>query len=134
MNLNNVARFLVPLIIASLLIYCCITLLTTPASAVWRHYLALALFIPLPVLYFIHKRIAVIATGAYLLLASINVLAMTPFISTGGIQIGSIQTPPIQYTSLVLLTLHYFLNRDVFSAIFQPQEKKEQQEAADDSE
>ena len=107
--------FLVPLLIVTgLLLYCWTTILTNEIFATWRHYVGLVLFVPLLILLFKNFKMAVIATGVYLLLASFNLLAVTPSITTSWINIGSngLHTPPVQLASLGILVLYFVLNAD----------------------
>jgi hypothetical protein len=103
---------LIPIIvIAAILFYCWTIILTTETLATWRHYLGLVPFIPIA--FFIFKNnliIVTLLTGIYLLLATFNLLAITPTIFTGGIRIGPISTPPIQLISLGIFVLYFCLN------------------------
>jgi hypothetical protein len=102
---------LIPLIIiAVLLIYCWIIILTTGILATWRHYIGLGLFILIVFLFFKNLITATIGTGIYLLLATFNLLAMTTEITTSGIRIGGISTPGIQLLSLGLFIIYFLLN------------------------
>lgn len=109
--------FLLPfLLIVGLLLFCWTTILTSEILATWRHYVGLVLFVPIIILFFRNFKIAVIATGLYLLLATFNLLAVTPAITTSWINIGSdgIHTPPVQLASLGILVLYFVLNLDTF--------------------
>lgn len=112
--MNTQKKFiLIPMIvIAAILLYCWPIVLTTETLATWRHYLGLILFIPITVLIFKKNNVVVatLLTGVYLLLATFNLLAITPGISTSWIRIGPISTPPIQLISLGLLVLYFCLN------------------------
>jgi len=104
---------LIPLaIITGLLIYSWTMFLLTDIAATWRHYLALGLFAVLVYLYFKSLTKTVVATGIYLLLATLNALSMTPEIITGWFRIGSIETPHFQLLSLGFLVLFLVLNFD----------------------
>jgi len=108
---------LIPLgIIAGLIIYSWISFLVTDMKPTWRHYSALVLFAVLVYLYFKSFTKIVIATGLYLLLATLNASSMTPEIITGwsrlGTPFGSIETPHFQILSLMLLVLFVVLNFD----------------------
>ena len=109
----------IPLSIAAgLLIYCWVTIFSTNILATWRHYIALVLFIILIVLYFKSYKLTVMCTGVYFLLATFNLLSMTAIISTSGIRIGPVLTPPIQLLSLGLFILFAILNLDSLINIY----------------
>ena len=106
---------LVPLaIIAGILIYCWILFLFTPVVPTWRHYVALLLFVPLIFLYYKQFSRAVLATGIYLIMGTINLLALLPSITTTsyGMRLGSaeIWTPDFQLLPLGILILYSVLN------------------------
>jgi hypothetical protein len=104
---------IIPLIIiAGLLIYCWTTILFTNIIATWQHYMALALFAVIVLIYFKSFTKTIIATGLYLLLATFNALSMTPEINTSWFRVGSIETPHFQLLSLGLLVLFLILNSD----------------------
>jgi hypothetical protein len=105
--------FLLPfLLVAGMLLYCWAILLTGGILATWKHYAGLFLFAPIVLLLFRKFQIAVIALGIYLLLATFNLLAITPAITTSWINIGSggLRTPPVQLSSLGILILYLALN------------------------
>ena len=108
---------LIPLgIITCLIIYSWVSFLLTDMTPTWRHYSALGLFAVLVYLYFKGLKKTVIATGLYLLLATLNVLSLTPETITGwsnlGTPFGSIETPHFQILSLTLFILFLVLNFD----------------------
>ena len=112
-------RILLPIIaILILLIYCWTIILTTNIIATWRHYLGLILFLPIIYLFFKSKDLVIISTWIYLLLATFNLLALNAEITTYGISIGPLTTPPIQLLSLGLFTLYFILNLDPLIDIF----------------
>lgn len=100
-------------IVTGLMIHCWIIILFTDVSPEWRHYLGLTLWLVLIFLYLKTYRWAILATGIYLLLATCNVLAMTPVISTSWLTIGPVCTPPVQGLSLILFVLYAVLNIEV---------------------
>lgn len=103
----------IPLVIvAGLLIYCWAIILSTDILATWRHYIGLGLFLIIILLYFKSTTLTIVGTGAYLLLATFNVLSITATIKTSWISIGPVQTPPIQLSSFGLLILFSILNFD----------------------
>ena len=80
---------LIPLgIITCLIIYSWVSFLLTDMTPTWRHYIALGLFAVLVYLYFKGLKKTVIATGLYLLLATLNVLSLTPETITGWSNLG----------------------------------------------
>ena len=106
---------LIPLmLIAALLLYTWITVLTGDNILVWRHYTGLVLFIPVIYLFTKNFRKTVLGTAMYLILGICNVLTLTPTIiwNSYGIRIGSvnIETPPFQLLSFGLLILLCILN------------------------
>ncbi|MEO6229200.1 MAG: hypothetical protein ABJB11_06935 [Ferruginibacter sp.] len=110
---------LIPLIIiAAMLIYCWGIILTTEILATWRQYIGLLLFFILAFLFLKNIVAAIISTGLYLLLATFNLLAMTPTITVSGIRIGAISTPPVQLISLGLFILYFCLNMDSLIDIY----------------
>lgn len=110
---------LIPLLIISVtLIYCWITFLKTEVGTTWRHNLGLILFIPILIFFFINYKITTVAIGIYLILASFNLIAFTPAISTFGIRVGSISTPDIQGLSLVYFMGYFTLNMDSLIDIY----------------
>ena len=123
---------LIPLgTITGLIIYSWIAFLLTDMTSTWRHYLALGLFAVLVYLYFKNFTKTIIATGLYLLLATLNVLTMTPERITGwsrfSSQYGSIETPHFQVLSLMLLILFLVLNFDtLFNMYLDHKEAKSQ--------
>ena len=102
---------LIPLIvIMGILIYCWATIITTEIQATWKHYLGLLLFVIIAILFFRNIVLTTVATGIYLTLATFNLIALTPAISTFGFRIGPITTPDIQGLSLALFILYFILN------------------------
>ncbi|MBO9564212.1 MAG: hypothetical protein J7621_15615 [Niastella sp.] len=111
-------RILIPLVcIAALLVYTfCVHFTDHSLETLIRHYLALGLFVPL-VRGFIKKqiRLTVIYTGLYLLLATFNLLVITPTINHGfWIKIGSvtIDLPSFNGRAFGVLALYLMLNFD----------------------
>jgi hypothetical protein len=99
-------------LVTILLINCWIEVLITSILATKRHYVGLLFFVPLIYCYFKKFAVAVIGLGIYLLLATFNLLAFTPKISTSWITIGTgFQTPLIQPLALGLLLLYLIMNR-----------------------
>lgn len=101
-----------------MLIYCWGIILTTEILATWRQYIGLLLFFILAFLFLKNIVAAIISTGLYLLLATFNLLAMTPTITVSGIRIGAISTPPVQLISLGLFILYFCLNMDSLIDIY----------------
>lgn len=106
------------IIIASILIYCWVTFITTAFGPTWRHYLGLVLFLLIAIYFFKNIIITTVGTGIYLLLATFNLLALTPSISTFGLRIGPITTPDIQGLSFGLFILYFVLNMDSLIDIY----------------
>jgi hypothetical protein len=114
---------LIPLVIvAGLLIYCWTTILTTDLLANWRHYTGLILFLVLAFLFFKSITKTIPATGIFLLLATHNLLAFTPRITTYsfGLNIGPglPLMPPIQFLSLGLFVFYFILNQNSLINIY----------------
>ena len=75
-----------------------------------KHEVALGvILINLP-LYFFRYRIALFFTAAILLLATFNLLAFFPTITTSSFGLGPISTPELQWSSLLLLIVFYVVN------------------------
>jgi hypothetical protein len=111
MTTKQKVLILIPLlIITGMLVYCWAIILATDIIATWRHYTGLILFCLLIFLFYRSKKI-IIATGVYLLLATCNLLVITPAIYTYHITIG-ISLPPFQHVSLGLLVLYLILNNE----------------------
>ena len=123
---------LIPLgIITGLIIYSWVSFLLTDIMPTWRHYSALVLFAVLVYLYFKSFTKTIIATGLYLLLATLNGLSITPEIITSwfrlGTPFGSIGTPHFQILSLMLFVLFLVLNFDtLFNMYLDYKEAKSQ--------
>jgi hypothetical protein len=111
--------FFIPFSILTIsLIYSWYTFIFTDNIAVFSHYLGLLFF--LPVIYFLYKdkslKKAIVLTGVYLILATINLFSFMPFVITSsfGISIGSIDiwSPSFNGFALLLLILYCVLNFD----------------------
>jgi hypothetical protein len=105
--------------ISLIIIFCIIAytwgvILFTDILATWRHYVGLILFIPLPWLLIKNVKLAIKATGIYLILGILNLLTLTPDIvgNTFGIGQGSLQlsTPSFNLLSFGLFVLYCILN------------------------
>ena len=103
---------LIPIIIIALmLLYCWVNILISETIATWRHYVGLIMFVFIAFFSVKNKIvIATLSTGVFLLLATFNLLALTPEIKTNWIGIGLITTPPIQLLSLGLFILYVCAN------------------------
>lgn len=120
MNKQKIGLLIPLLMIASRLIYCWSVILFSDTLATWRHYIGLLLFIVVVILVLRSFAKAVFATGIFLLLATFNLLAITPEISTSWMRFGahkSVSTPHIQLMSLALLGLYFILNIDTLIEI-----------------
>ena len=110
------------LIIAGLLIYTWITVLTGDNILVWRHYTGLILFVPLIYLFTKNFRKTLLGTFIYLILGICNFLTLTPSIkwNSFGIYVADtkIGTPPFQLLSFCLLILLCILNFDTLVHIY----------------
>lgn len=114
---------LIPLvIIAGLIIYSWAVILFTEVVATWRHYLALALFVGLTLLFFKNFTKTILGTGFFLILGTCNLLSLTPSVTTDayGIQIGSLKlwTPTFQLLSFGILLLFLILNFEAVINIY----------------
>lgn len=102
---------LIPLLaIVALLSYTWVTFIFTEKAPVWKHYLALLFFSILIVLFLRSTRQTVIGTGIFLILATVDLAALLPSITTAWVRIGPISTPPLQPLTLGLLILYFLLN------------------------
>ncbi len=77
-------------LIIIILSYCWVIMLTTEILATWRHYFGLIFFLAIIFLFFKNIAGAVVATGVYLLLATFNILAITPQMAVSWLRIGPI--------------------------------------------
>lgn len=111
--------FFIPFSILTItLIYSWYTFIFTGNIAAFPQYLGLLLF--LPVIYFLFKdktlKKAIVLTGLYLILATINLLSFLPFVTATslGIAIGSIKiwSPSLNVFALLLLIIYCVLNFD----------------------
>ena len=110
---------LIPLIIiAGLLIYSFTIFINTGYILTWRHDLAFGLFLVLITLFFKKFRIAVVATGLYLIIGTCNLLTMTQEVRTSWFTIFSLETPHINLLSLGLFCFYFILNFDTLTNIY----------------
>jgi len=74
------------------------------------------IFIPLFLFFLTDFPKAIVGLGAFVLLATFNLLAITPAITTSWMNFGSsgLHTPPVQLSSLGLFTLYFIMNFDSF--------------------
>lgn len=105
----------IPLIIILCIIaYTWDVILFTDILATWRHYVGLILFIPLPWLLIKNVKLAIKATGIYLILGILNLLTLTPDIigDSFGLNLGSfhLSTPSFNLLSFGLFVLYCILN------------------------
>ena len=116
--------FFIPFsILTIVLIYSWYTFIFTDNIAAFSHYLGLLFF--LPIIYFLYKgktlKKAIVLTGVYLILATINLFSFMPFIMTSsfGISIGSIDiwSTSLNGFALLLLILYCVLNFDTLVEI-----------------
>ena len=106
-------KILIPLILlTAMLIYCWTVFLSTDIIASWRHWVGIILYLITAVAFFRSLKLATFVLGAYLLLTTFNLLAVTPTIKTSWINIGPVSTPPVQLLSLGLFILYFVLNFD----------------------
>src|SRR5689334_12775992 len=110
---KQIIRILIPLIlIACALTYCWIVLLINNYIPSWKHYAALVLFLVVLSLFFKNVTAVTIATGVYLLLATIHIISLSALQSTFYFTIAGKDTPGIQLLSLGLFILYFILNFD----------------------
>jgi hypothetical protein len=102
---------LIPLaIIGCFVIYTWYNIMFSIYVATWRHYIGLIGYLILVFLFFTNQARATISIGVFLLLATFNALAITLTITTSGVTIMSISTPPVHLLSLCILVLYFILN------------------------
>lgn len=118
MTKQKVLLYIPLVIIAGLLLYSWTVILLTEALATWRHYIALELFLILVLLCLRNFKLTIIGTALYLLLGTLNVLCMTVEVTTTWFKIGPVETPPLQFLSLGLLTLFFALNFDTLTNMY----------------
>ena len=117
MKKNN-WRIILPLLVITVLnIHCWTVILTTNILATWRQYLGLLLFLVLIAVFFKNRSTAIVGTGVYLLLATFNIVAITPEIKVGWFAIGPVSTPPLQMLSLIIFAGYFVLNLDALIAM-----------------
>lgn len=114
---------LIPLlIIGGLIAYTWITLFGEDYTPIWRHYVALGLFVVLVFLFVKNFTKAVLATGLYLILGTCNLLTLTASTvwNSFGVNVGSaeIWTPSFQLLSFGLFVLFFILNFDTLTDIY----------------
>ena len=115
MNSKRLILAFIPLvIIAGLLIYNWSIILFSNTLAVWRHYVGLLLFLPLPYLIFKKFKLGLFGTGIYLLLATFNLLALTPVIDTIAFGFVGHITPDFQLLPFGIFVLYAILNFNSF--------------------
>ena len=114
MNKQKLLIFIPLLLITGLLLYCWTVFIFTKTLATWRHYVGYLLFIPLVFLFFKSLPKVTVGLGIYLLLATFNLLSITPAITTTWLNIGSsrLHTPPVQVSSFGLFVLYFIINLD----------------------
>lgn len=110
-------QFLIPvIIIIGLLLYTWYCVLVESYIIQIRQYLGLILFIPVLYCWYKDKTLAkpIVATGIYLVLATVNILSYLPYYETSSytLTIGSIElyTPGLSASGLILLILYAILN------------------------
>lgn len=119
MNSKRLILAFIPLIIiAGLLIYNWSIILFANTLAVWRHYVGLLLFLPVPYLIFKKFKLGLFGTGIYLLLGTFNLLALTPAIDTIAFGFGGHMTPGFQPLPLGIFVLYAILNFNAFVDIY----------------
>jgi len=110
---------LIPLaIIAGLLIYCWIAILTKDYTVRWQHVLANVLFAIVVFIYFKNFTKAIISTGVFLLMGTCNAFSMTPDINTTWFRVGPLETPHFNFLSFGLLILFLILNFDTMVNLY----------------
>lgn len=111
--------------IAGFLLYIWTVFLMTDFIATWRHYLALALFIILVILFFKKLHLAIVGTGVYLIFGICNLLTLTQEVNTSWIKIFSLQTPPVNLLSLGIFCLYFILNFDALVNMYLDHKEKQ---------
>ena len=104
------------LIIGGFLIYTWATFIFTNVVSTWRHYLSTILYFIILILFFKNQRATILAILIYLILGTLNILTLTPSVTSDsyGVGIGSVElwTPKFQTLSFALLVLTIILNFD----------------------
>ena len=117
--MNTSIRTLIPLLlIGGFVIFSWVIFLSTDYQPVFQHYLTLLLFAPLVYLFFTRLKWATVLTGVFLLLATINLLPLTPGIETTWVSIGKVILPSFQFFGLMILIVYAILNFDVLTEIY----------------
>jgi hypothetical protein len=87
-----------------------ITILTSDYTIRWQHYTALVFLAIVIYFYFKNFTKAVISTGVFFIIGTLNMFSMTADIETMNLGIGPLITPPFNSLSLGLLFLFSILN------------------------
>ncbi len=109
-NLKKLLLILPYLLLAGIVIYAWVLFIKGIYSPEWRHWAALILVVLNGVLYLRWIKQAVVFTGVVLMVATINLLAFFPAISSWSVGIGAVHTPGIQPGSLLLLVVYTIIN------------------------
>jgi hypothetical protein len=120
--MKQAARVSPFLLTGIILIYTWYIILTTEYFATTRHVIALILFGINALLYFLRFRYAILLTGVILILATLNLLAFFPditstsyFVKIGNVEIG---TPSIQWQPLLILIFYCIVNFSFFVDVY----------------
>ena len=108
---------LIPLIcIALLLAYTWVLIVVADYAATWRHYIGLSLFLFLIYLFVKDLSKCIVATGIYLIIASFNLFALTPGVTSNSLSLtvsgASISTPSFSLLGIGLFIFYSILNMD----------------------
>ena len=119
---------LLPMIIAFLILcYTWYVILNTEYFATLKHKFALFWFIFCVVLYFVRFNYGLVASGLFLIVASINFVAFFPEIKSSSyfFKIGSLEmsTPAIQWPALFLLILYFIVNGSYLLKLYENKKK-----------
>ena len=106
------------LLLAGIVAYCWTVFLTSIYSPQWQHWPALVLVTLNGILYLFRMKQAIIFTGIVLILATINLLAFFPDISTFSIHFGSVDKLSIQPGSLLLLIVYAIIDGNYLIGLY----------------
>jgi hypothetical protein len=97
-------------IVSAIIAITWITFLIGHYNPVAKHYVALAIFVLNLAVYAFRFKWALIVTGIMLILATLNMASFFYDVSSTWFKIGSLQLPPINGYSFLILTYYFIIN------------------------
>lgn len=119
---NKIIKEIPILILSSIIVYTWIIIMSTNYYPTIKHKIGLCLFIVISILYFLKFKYGIISTGMFLILASLNIVAIFPkMISTSYfVKIGEFELsiPPLQLKSILLLIIFFICTGNYLKEIY----------------